>query len=362
MRIAYVVFHEGGPQDGVSQKIVMQVRSWQDLDIDARLVIVAPSRYQEFWTRTLPQTTVVPRGSGSSQRAKIHAFRSASKLGPDVIYHREPMPNLASLGVRRTVPLVLEVNADLPATARHQGLAPGLVGRLGRSAMLHRSDAFVAVTNELARQLPQDRPVCVVGNSIEIPTSAARPYRNEFQDSRPVLAMLVSNDAPWQGIDRLVRLATVSPDWSFRVVGLDNWVGAPPNVEFLGKLDPDGCRQVLQSSDIGIGSLGAHRNGMGEACTLKVRSYMAAGLPTIMSYHDTDFLNGADFILELPAYEFDIATAREEIRHFVNRWRGERIDLELVRHLDVRVKEQKRIEFVRTVAALGHTHRGRTVR
>jgi hypothetical protein len=51
---------------------------------------------------------------------------------------------------------------------------------------------------------------------------------------------------------------------------------------------------LIDSHHIGIGSLGLHRMKLKEASVLKVREYIARGIPFILSYHDTDLLGSEE--------------------------------------------------------------------
>ena len=55
---------------------------------------------------------------------------------------------------------------------------------------------------------------------------------------------------------------------------------------------------------IGLGSMAFYRNKMFEACPLKVREYVASGLPVILPYADTAFREECpEWVLRLPNEE-----------------------------------------------------------
>jgi len=45
----------------------------------------------------------------------------------------------------------------------------------------------------------------------------------------------------------------------------------------------------VKRADVAIGALATYRKGMKETSTLKVREYLAYGLPVILDHHDPDF-------------------------------------------------------------------------
>ena len=90
--------------------------------------------------------------------------------------------------------------------------------------------------------------------------------------------------------------------WSFDIIGYSSsdFMDIPNNVTFHGILTSDDYKKILSESDVAIGSLSLHINNMNEACTLKVREYLAFGIPTIIGYKDSDFPGSVPFLLELP--------------------------------------------------------------
>ena len=89
---------------------------------------------------------------------------------------------------------------------------------------------------------------------------------------------------------------------------------------------------------------------MHEASPLKVREYLALGLPTIIGYKDTDFPQGAPFLLELPNVENNVDFAADAILRFVEEWKNKRVPRSEVLHLDLKKKERERLRFLKEVA------------
>jgi hypothetical protein len=89
---------------------------------------------------------------------------------------------------------------------------------------------------------------------------------------------------------------------------------------------------------------------MQEASPLKTREYLAHGLPVIIGYQDTDFRDGAEFLLELPNTEDSIRPNQHRIRAFVESWCDRRVSREQICHLDTKEKERVRLRFLTEVA------------
>ena len=159
---------------------------------------------------------------------------------------------------------------------------------------------------------------------------------------------------PWHGLDKIVKLAAVIPEWSFHLVGIgveDVGGAIPSNVKTWGALLYTEYLPLLAEADCAIGTLALHRKEMQEASPLKTREYLAHGLPVISGCRDTDFMEGADFLLELPNTEDNILPNTARIRAFVESWRGRRVDREKVRHLDTGEKERTRLRFFNQIVS-----------
>jgi hypothetical protein len=94
---------------------------------------------------------------------------------------------------------------------------------------------------------------------------------------------------------------------------------------------------------------------MHEACPLKVRECLLYGLPMILGYRDTDFVDEQPwFLLELPAREDNVRAHVREIGAFVERVRGRRVlRSEVEARLSAEAKERQRLAFLERVASSG---------
>lgn len=66
-------------------------------------------------------------------------------------------------------------------------------------------------------------------------------------------------------------------------------------VHLHGSLDLSQLRHSLSQADVGIASFGLGDTGLVEACTLKVREYLAAGVPVYSGHRDVAFPAGSTF-------------------------------------------------------------------
>ncbi len=211
---------------------------------------------------------------------------------------------------------------------------------------------MVFVTSELAllsHFQKYNKEHIVIGNGIDLEGyEPLPPARNKY----PRLVFMGSPSQPWHGIDKIVKLAQRQPLWLFDLIGISKEdLGADnhQNVICHGYMNRRDYTRILAAADIAIVTIALHRNNMHEATPLKVREYLAFGLPTIIGYKDTDFPSGAPFLLQLPNCESNISENMELIQSFVVKWMGKRVARSEVLHLDLRQKERKRLKFMKGV-------------
>jgi glycosyltransferase involved in cell wall biosynthesis len=192
----------------------------------------------------------------------------------------------------------------------------------------------------------------VIGNAIDLDRIQRLPApRNE----RPQIAFLGSPGQTWHGVDKILWLANAMPEARFELIGYDRrdlGDDVAANVRVRGMLSRQDYEPILATSDVAIGTLALHRKQMDEACPLKVREYLAYGLPVIAGYEDTDFIGEQPwFMLRLPNRETNVRDSVGRVREFAERVRGRRVPRELVvERISVQAKEPRRLEFFERVA------------
>ena len=349
MRLAVLVHWNEGEDSGVFKKIVSQVRTWKIQGIQTSVHIVSREGNFDAWQRHLGNhlLTFHYYRRVTRFRAWKEAVDTIFAQEPDLVYHRYDlyMPSIGDLAKR--LPLVLEINTD---DLKEYCLSRGLrcwYNRLTRGLLLHKVAGMVFVTHELS-QLPHfarfRKPFTVIGNGIALQDYPLLPPPNT---QVPRLVFVGTGNQPWQGIDKVLQLAQHFPRWHFDLVGPspDQIKQILPNVFVYGRLSQKEYEPILERAHVALGSLALHRNGMEEGSPLKVREYLAYGLPVIIGYKDTDFSSDVPFILRLPNSENNIKTNLSVIETFVYRWMNQRVPREAIAHLDVKVKESRRIAF-----------------
>lgn len=354
MRIAYFLSWDLRRESGVLKKITGQVHAWRAAGHRVRLFALSPAEglwdgVADLGVELVPAASRMARVVAAAELVgRVLAWR------PEAVYVRWAM-NYPALGrLTGSAPTVLEVNTDDVAEFRHT-LAwwQYAYHRLTRGRVLRRAAGLVAVAEGIAARLAHfGRPTRVIGNGIDL---AAFPPLAAASGSVPRLVFLGSPGCPWHGVDKMVALAERLPRCHFDLIGVDAGSAARrrPNVSLHGLLGRREYLPLLARADVAIGSLAFHRIPIADASPLKVREYLACGLPTIIGCRDSDFPRPVPFLLQLPNTPDNVVAHVDRIHRFVAAWRGRRVPRDEIAHLDVRVKEAQRLAFIRSLLGRG---------
>ena len=357
MRIAYLVHFRGGPETGIFRKVTSQADAWSRLGKTVGMFVTTDAASVEAW-RSRPEAVRVIGATtkpGSLLTTREGIVRAVRRWKPDVVYARHTLFHPGLLFLVRERPTVFEINSDDLAEFRSASARRHQFARLTRGLLLRRAAGLVFVTRELAR-MPQfaryRRPSVVIANGVRLVDVPAVPPPDP-PNAAPRLIFLGHPHSPWHGLDQLEAMAAAFPDWEFDVVGPGpvELTRRLPNLRAHGVLQPAAYRPILARADVAIGSLGLYRNGMEEASPIKLREYLAAGVPTIIGYEDTDFPDDVPFLLRVPNRDGGAVDHLGAVRAFVEGWRGRRVPRDAIGHLDMAAKEQARLTFLVRVAA-----------
>jgi glycosyltransferase involved in cell wall biosynthesis len=351
-RIACLVHGVGGRETGVRRLILGQAAAWSELDprVEVGLFVRCEAGTEDAW-RGEPHVVAVR----SSRLGIVGRFVARELLSvqlarwrPDVIYLRHSTVSPSVLVLAAAFPMVIGGDLDDLDELRIRSPLRYWYARVVRGRLLRRARSLVVVTNELARDpaiVRLGRPVSVFPNSINL---AGYPDLPAPQNASPRLVFIGSPRVAWAGVDKIARLASHFPSWRFDVVGPgpDELPGAPANVVIHGPMQLEEYRPIVAQADVAIGPLALHRKGLSEASALKVAEYLAHGLPVILGNAETAFPDGAPFLLQLPNTDDNVDAATDEIRAFVERWRGRRVPRAAVSSIDSTVVERGRLDAI----------------
>ena len=352
MRIAYFAHLNEGRGSGVVSKISAQVGQWRREGHTVRLFI-ATTDVDTSWTSVLGDTVVCRYGGPLSRlRAMARLVRSVRGFRPAIVYLRWELFYPPMLFFPAGAPLVAEINTDdateaalgSPVRARYNALTRGL--------LLRRAAAFVLVAAELGR-VPSYRRFkarqVVITNGIDL---AAYPSLPAPSEGPPRLVFIGTPEAPWNGVDKLVTLATMRPGWCFEIAGVEPVPGpALPNLAWHPLLERAEVLRLLGRADVGVGTLALHRKSLDDGSPLKVREYLAVGLPVLYAYADADADGlGAPYVLRIANTETNVVDELAAIDSFVGAARGVRVPRSSVAGIDVTTKERQRLALFADLA------------
>lgn len=358
MRIAYFVQWELNKDDGVLKKIVSQVNAWKSEGHKVQLFCLSNT------CRVSSLLTGIDLNHEIAH-SKLSLFFKSRIIGnniidfnPDVVYARWGINFPFLLTIMKLFPTILEINSDnLSEQKLHLNKMYYYYQSLTTNTFLKHPRGAISVTNELAdRYSSVLKNITVIANGIELDK-----YKILSPNLSPIIRIIICSPyarlgkSDILGCDKILTLAEYFKDWEFNIVGVsaeERPKNDLPNIHYHGFLDYKSYKSILEQSDVGIGPLALYRKSMSEACPLKVREYLAHGLPIIIGYKDTDFLHGKDFILELPNSDDNVRANFHIIEQFILKWKGKRVPFEDIKHIDSVIKEKKRLDYFNQVAHL----------
>jgi Glycosyl transferase 4-like domain len=354
MKIAYVCFWDAYVQDGVAKKITGQVEQWRAAGhtVEVLCLTPRPAESREPWltSSTFDFSNLVQRLTATRRlAAAVRAF------APEVVYIRYDLflPPLWSALDQPTV--VMELNESVKEYALRNARARAY-SHWSRDQLLRRVDGFVSVASANVEDPVLERlgrPVVVLGNSIDV---GAFPVLPAPDNARPRGIFLGGAGLPWHGVDKVRLLAESLPEMDFDIVGpsaADVGGPAPANLSIHGFLPRSEYEPIIARADFAIGTLALHRQDVEGASPLKLREYMAYGLPVVLAHEDPDLTAEPHwFVLELPNTESNVADGINDVRRWVGTVVGRRVPREIAEALvGAEVKEAARLEFMERIAA-----------
>jgi glycosyltransferase involved in cell wall biosynthesis len=156
------------------------------------------------------------------------------------------------------------------------------------------------------------RPAMNIVNGVNVDSL---PLHTPRPEGAEICLLALASMSYWQGYDRLIRaLAAYRGPERIRILmvggegdgSLAAWkklaeeLGVADRVSFLGEMFGEQLDEVVRQCDIGIGGLGLHRIGQYQSTTLKLREYMARGLPFVYAVEDASIPAEAGFCRMLP--------------------------------------------------------------
>ena len=347
MRIAYFVYWDVSHETGVLKKINSQIRAWQHSDHTVKLFAVSFGNGIWAGLKGIPVEWIFCPAIPSRFPNTWRLINKVIEWKPDVVYLRFNFyyPGLDKLC--RNVPVIVEINADDLSEYRLISKTRYYYNLMTRDILFQRVHGFVFVSYQILERFAAfTQPKVVIGNGIDLSQYSVLPAP---QNENPHLVFLGSPNQPWQGIDKLLWLSRIRPDWHFDLIGLEqpkkNSTG-DTNLCYHGYLEKEQYEPIMANADIGVGTLALYRIKLQERSSLKLGEYLAYGIPTIIAHRDTNLPIPKPFLLQLPNTEDNMECHLDMVVRFVNEWKGKRVPRDEIAHLDIAIKEHERLRFI----------------
>jgi hypothetical protein len=322
--------------------------------------------------KTLGASSGLISGWVTQNESSQSIIDSISSFKPNLVYYRNSAYTPLLHTINKNYITVCEVNTNELAEFRHQAVTSiKYFLRFIHFVLFNRFsfknvNGIVGVTFEIVNSIKKSGYAgrcIVVPNSINVSKYLPRgTLRAKTSTKTPELVFVGTPGMKWHGVDRIVKIAhrTVGK-LNFHVIGYSksDFPQASQNVKFYGVLPANETKEVMLSCDIGIGTMALYRKKMEEACPLKVRECLSCGLPMILAYEDTAFINPTestthypDYILKIPNNQNEIEKDVEDIIKF-SLENAERVLTveEVAPFIDAGNLEKKRVEFFNLIHA-----------
>lgn len=358
MKALFLVFHGLSPSNGISKKILAQVKALNECGAETVLCYYdIDGQGNRMWK--CGEKVIAHLGKGFTAKLKKRLYfkplikyisenqisfiyiRSDHNANPFTIHF---LNSLKLRGVR----VVMEIptypyDQEYITIERRLHLS---IDRLFRRQLASKLDAIVTFSNE--KKIFGQRTIRI-SNGIDFDSIPLKQVQKGSENEIHLIGLAEIHY--WHGFDRIINgLAEYYKDFDdtqktiyFHIVGAfsgereEKEILSPIAMHHLekhvllhGPLYGNELNDLFNLATLGIGSLGRHRSNITYIKTLKNREYAARGIPFVYAEMDDDF-DSMPYILKVPADESPIDMNRL-LRFYENqKWTPEEIRKSVVR-------------------------------
>ena len=356
-KIAYICRWDLESGSGVSRKIRTHIDIWRSMGMDVKIFCRSPRA-----SAANSEAGIYPlQRPFSSFQAYSEIIDDLIRFNPDLIYYRYEIPDRFSCNVIKKFAgrVAVEINSNDVNEFKvlcNQDFLHFYPRRLWNSAtrhiLLNGCACIVSPTYELS-EAPEftcfSKPFIVSPNSINLADYTTLKKKTE-RNAAIGLLFLGSPSQSWHGLDSVLQLAEqLGPEFHIHIVGPERQGESVSNVTWHGFLDRPDYQEIAASCAAGIGSLGLYKYKMNEASTLKVREYIAMGLPILLGYLDTAFIkHSPEWVYRLPNHKDAISSESVlAIKNFLARMCDRVVSHDESRSfIDANILEQEKIKQI----------------
>ncbi|MBX7226689.1 MAG: hypothetical protein K1X55_11695 [Chitinophagales bacterium] len=334
MKIYYFAIIGSSGALGIMKKVMGKVKTLNELGYNAEGVFLFHS--DEPLPKTTPQTHFITYAKLQQQESylKIAHFIEKTVLPEDKLVMRYPLANEYLLHLTAKFPkrIWLEHNTmeieELQNNFKKLSMRDWLYIfsrwyftdiKENWQFLQNEKKYFTQVAKNAAGGIGVTKEICdyeirrsggnytckLVGNGIKVDEIDIKPPL-PFDGKQLHLLMMSTTANDWHGTDRMIEgMANYSGETRITLTLVGNFTSKTKeliqkyhldsHVRLLPKTFGVELTALLHQAHIGIGSLGMHRLGLKEGSVLKVKEYMAMGMPFIIGHDEIDLINKPEF-------------------------------------------------------------------
>lgn len=333
MKICYICYFASPKAFGIGKKVASKIRLLNKANVSAQGIFLFDSSHnylQHSNTSLIPINGLNDLISENPSKGYQLLFESISNniknLDFDLIILRYPWANQHLLNFLQAHPnTILEHNTkeeeELDMFLKNISwrdkiylLRKGQIKTLNKARFdksnenrfkrqcLQAALAGICVTDEISDYEKElsggEYKTFTISNGIDV-EKIKQKTANAFDGSQLRLIMVNSSPTKWHGVDRLLQglknnskkhpihldiIGNIMPQLKKRILHL----GLDDQVTLHGYKTGKELDVMFDNSHIGVGTLALHRINLKQGAVLKVREYLARGLPFFIGYEDVD--------------------------------------------------------------------------
>lgn len=319
----------------------------------------------------LYKTPIIRSLANFYQKTRI-AFQEIEKYNPDILIFRYIWLPLVfnPKKIKKDLIFITEHQTKEEyelSIALHKKLTLKPIEKINFKKMFKNLDGIIGVTSEIVNyeieRGGEQKPSFVLTNGIFVNNFPVKKFVN-FKNRLNII-FVSAFASVWHGFDRLLfglkkfYEQTNNIDIVIYVVGnvengyrdIISKLGLENKVVFCGAKYGKELDEIFDICHIGLGPLAVSRKNLKYASPIKVREYLARGIPVIIGYEDEDIDENFPFVLKFSADEIpiDIQKVLNFCRDIYNKY-GEKMIYEIRSYakskLDYRAKIPKLLDFL----------------
>jgi hypothetical protein len=292
VKIAYVLFHSISNDDGVVKKVISQKIAFESQRHEVKVFSFSKDGKP---SKILNATVYKEKHATYRFRRNNKFIKDIVKFQPKIIYCRYDTFNVnLNKIINKGYPIVFEYNTyDLSEawtlfkkTLSVKEYFKYITYYLSRKYWINKASGHVFVTDDLkkkySRLIKNDTPSIAIPNSINLKRFSNSKQQHKNDQIR--ISFIGTPNQPWHGLEYIKELSKSLENVFFDIIGYDGY--STKNFKYHGYLCSEDYIPIISNSTACIGPLGIQSYKLKESSPLKVREYVALGVPVILGYVD----------------------------------------------------------------------------